>query len=122
MASSKGEPSSALSSAPAAKHSVIVKVGSGFYSNSKWRPDCRLGCPVPHRAARLLLVDADGAPAEAKLTGPQPVAHELCRRMFLLLPPGAAKLSSKTARRTLSFHHRASGRGGERLPVRRGDL
>ena len=64
----------ALPGEPAAKHSVVVKVGSGFYSKSKWRAGGRAAGSTAiggtgTTAARLLLVDADGTPAEATLTG-----------------------------------------------------
>eukprot|EP01050_Picozoa_sp_SAG11_P011617 SAG11_NODE_1246_length_5402_cov_1.972468_5_plen_507_part_01 len=48
----------------AATQTVVIKIGSGFYSGSRWR-----GRAVTHSAARLLLVDAHGAPAKATLTG-----------------------------------------------------
>jgi hypothetical protein len=48
-----------------ATQTVIVKVGSGFYSSSRWRPNNALNSS----AARLLLVDAQGQPAPATLMG-----------------------------------------------------
>lgn len=62
-----------------ATETVVVKIGSGFYSSSKWRNiNHPSGPPVSTMpvhggaagpAARLLLVDAHGQPAIATLTG-----------------------------------------------------
>jgi len=53
---------------------VVVKVGAGFYSGSKWRHSSTHGrfnggSSIVSPAARLLLVDAHGAPATATLSG-----------------------------------------------------
>jgi hypothetical protein len=60
---------------PDSTQTVVVKVGSGFYSGSKWRPnpnggeDRSGGKFLNYTAARLLLVDAHGKPAVATLSG-----------------------------------------------------
>ena len=59
----------------AATQTVVVKIGSGFYSGSRWRPNpaggegASGGGTVSTSAVRLLLVDSHGAPAKAVLTG-----------------------------------------------------
>eukprot|EP01047_Picozoa_sp_COSAG01_P014847 COSAG01_NODE_732_length_13996_cov_33.626322_15_plen_580_part_00 len=59
----------------AATQTVVVRIGSGFYSGSRWRPNPAGGeghsggGAVTHSAVRLLLVDMHGAPAKATLTG-----------------------------------------------------
>lgn len=52
---------------------VVIRVGSGFYSGSKWRQhptfDTTGGQSMQHPAVRLLLVDGHGMPAVATLSG-----------------------------------------------------
>ena len=57
-----------------ASQTVVIKVGAGFYSGSKWRHSSTHGrfnggSSIVSPAARLLLVDAHGAPATATLSG-----------------------------------------------------
>jgi hypothetical protein len=64
-----------VDAAGSSTQTVVIRVGSGFYSGSKWRPKpspaggSSAGRAMQHPAARLLLVDGHGLPAVATLSG-----------------------------------------------------